>query len=142
MSDSFAGCPVIVTGGTRGIGKGIAAAFVSAGANVLITGRDADAGHQVTEDLNHIGNGTCRFLKADVAHRDSADRMVEYALETLGGIQVLCANAGIYPSKTLDDMTDDDLDQVIGTNLKGNIFSVQACIPALAASGQGRIILI
>lgn len=141
MSKSFAGTAVIVTGGTRGIGKGIAAAFVSAGANVLITGRDANVGHRVIEALNHIGNGTCRFLQADVAHRDSANRMVEYALETLGGIQVLCANAGIYPSKSLNDMTEDDLDQVVGTNLKGNVFSVQACIPALAASGQGRIIL-
>ena len=59
----------------------------------------------------------------------------------LGGIDVLCANAGIFPYARLADMTDADIDQVLGTNLKGCILSVQACLPALAASGRGRVIL-
>ena len=54
---------------------------------------------------------------------------------------MLCANAGIFPDKPLADMTDEDIDNVLGTNLSGCILSVQACLPALAASGHGRVIL-
>ena len=59
----------------------------------------------------------------------------------MGGIDVLCANAGVFPEARLADMTEADIDEVIGTNLKGSILSVQACLPALAASGHGRVIL-
>jgi 3-oxoacyl-[acyl-carrier protein] reductase len=63
------------------------------------------------------------------------------AQERLGGLDVLCANAGIFPDGRLEDLTEDDLDQVFGVNLKGTILSVQACLPALARSGRGRVIL-
>src|SRR4029077_6356136 len=63
------------------------------------------------------------------------------ARERLGGIDVLCANAGIFPDSPLEDLTERDLDQVIGTNLKGPILSVQACVPALAESGRGRVVI-
>ena len=67
--------------------------------------------------------------------------MAQTAADRLGGIDVLCANAGIFPEARLADMTEADIDEVIGTNLKGSILSVQACLPALAASGRGRVIL-
>ncbi len=54
---------------------------------------------------------------------------------------MLCANAGIFPDSRLADMTEEDLDQVLGVNLKGTVFSVQACLPELARSGRGRVIL-
>ncbi|HEY2129965.1 MAG TPA: SDR family oxidoreductase, partial [Streptosporangiaceae bacterium] len=57
------------------------------------------------------------------------------------GIDVLCANAGIFPEARLADMTDEDIDTVLGTNLRGSILSVQACLPALTASGHGRVVL-
>ena len=61
--------------------------------------------------------------------------------QRLGGVDVLCANAGIFPDARLEDLTEDDLDQVFGVNLKGTFLSVQACLPALTASGHGRVIL-
>jgi 3-oxoacyl-[acyl-carrier protein] reductase len=67
--------------------------------------------------------------------------MAATAVERLGGIDVLCANAGIFPDAKLSDMTEADIDRVLGTNLRGTILSVQACLPALAASGRGRVIL-
>src|SRR6516164_7703063 len=63
------------------------------------------------------------------------------AAERFGGIDVLCANAGIFPAAPLAEMTDEEIDGVLGTNLRGTILSVQACLPALAASGRGRVIL-
>jgi 3-oxoacyl-[acyl-carrier protein] reductase len=137
---SLAGRGVIVTGGTRGIGKGIARVFASRGARVLITGRDEAAAKAATADLSADG-ADVSYLLADVSLRSDCARMAEVAADRLGGISVLCANAGIFPEARLADMTDEDIDTVLGTNLRGNILSVQACLPALAASGHGRVVL-
>jgi 3-oxoacyl-[acyl-carrier protein] reductase len=67
--------------------------------------------------------------------------MAAIAQERLGGIDVLCANAGIFPDARLEDLAEADLDQVIDTNLKGTVLTVQACLPALKASGRGRVIV-
>ena len=140
MFTSIAGRAVVVTGGTRGIGKGIARVFASNGARVLITGRDEDAAKATAAELAAAG-GDVSYLLADVSVRADCARMAEVAADRLGGIDVLCANAGIFPEARLADMTDADIDTVLGTNLRGSILSVQACLPALAASGHGRVVL-
>jgi len=144
MFTSLAGRVVVVTGGTRGIGRGIAAVFARNGARVLITGRDTDTARQAAEELDALAArpGEVSFVAADVSSREDCRRMAAVATERLGGIDVLCANAGIFPSARLADITEDTVDQVLGTNLKGTVFSVQACLPALARSGRGRVILI
>jgi 3-oxoacyl-[acyl-carrier protein] reductase len=58
-----------------------------------------------------------------------------------GGLDVLCANAGVYPSARMEDMTEADIDAIFATNVKGSILMVRACTPALERSGRGRIIL-
>src|SRR5215471_16753236 len=141
MFTSIAGRAVVVTGGTRGIGKGIASVFARNGAKVLITGRDADAARSAADELSaqaaHAEKpGEVSFVLADVASREDCRRMAAIAQERFGGIDVLCANAGIFPDASLEDLTEEDLDQVLGTNLKGTILSVQACLPALVASGR------
>src|SRR5262249_41859547 len=78
---------------------------------------------------------------ADVSVREDCQRIAAAAAERYGGIDVLCANAGIFPAAPLAEMTDENIDEVLGTNLRGTILSVQACLPALAASGHGRVIL-
>jgi 3-oxoacyl-[acyl-carrier protein] reductase len=130
----------VVTGATRGIGKGIARVFAGAGARVLIAGRDADAAKAAVAELS-AGGAEVSHVLADVSRRADCQRIAATAAERLGGIDVLCANAGIFPDASLEDLTEDDLDQVFGTNLKGTILSVQACLPALAASGRGRVVL-
>jgi 3-oxoacyl-[acyl-carrier protein] reductase len=143
MFTSIAGRAVVVTGGTRGIGKGIASVFARNGAKVLITGRDAEAARAAAEDLQAAAAepGEVSYVLADVSSREDNRRVAAIAQERLGGVDVLCANAGIFPDASLEDLTEDDLDQVFGVNLKGTILSVQACLPALAASGRGRVIL-
>ncbi len=139
MFTSIQGRAVVVTGGTRGIGKGIAAVFARSGARVLITGRDEQAAKACVADLSGVAEVS--YLLADVSRREDCGRMAAAAAERLGGIDVLCANAGIFPDARLAEMTDADIDNVLGINLKGCILSVQACIPALAASGRGRVII-
>jgi 3-oxoacyl-[acyl-carrier protein] reductase len=137
MFTSIAGRAVVVTGGTRGIGKGIASVFARNGARVLITGRDDELGRTAADELP----GEVSFLQADTALREDCRRMAGIAEERLGGVDVLCANAGIFPDSRLEDMSEDDLDAVLAVNLKGTILAVQACLPALRRSGRGRVIL-
>jgi 3-oxoacyl-[acyl-carrier protein] reductase len=113
---SVAGRAVVVTGGTRGIGKGIARVFAQAGARILIVGRNAEAGSETAKELS-LGERDISFLAADVATREGCTLMASIAVERLGGIDILCANAGIFPEKRLADMSDDDLDLVLDTNL-------------------------
>jgi 3-oxoacyl-[acyl-carrier protein] reductase len=146
MFTSIAGRAVVVTGGTRGIGKGIASVFARNGAKVLITGRDAETARRSADELHAQAlaaeePGEVSFVLANVASREDCRRMAAIAQERLGGIDVLCANAGIFPDGRLEELTEEDLDQVFGTNLKGTVLSVQACLTALAASGHGRVIL-
>jgi 3-oxoacyl-[acyl-carrier protein] reductase len=140
MFTSIAGRAVVVTGGTRGIGKGIASVFARNGAKVLITGRDSDVARTAAEELSADG-AEVTFIQADVSDREDCRRMAANAIERLGGIDILCANAGVFPDSRLADMTEETLDQVLGINLKGTVFSVQACLPALQRSGHGRVIL-
>jgi 3-oxoacyl-[acyl-carrier protein] reductase len=58
-----------------------------------------------------------------------------------GGIDVLCANAGIFPAAKLGDLTPESWDEVLGTNLKGTFFTVKTCLPAMKAQRKGRIVL-
>jgi 3-oxoacyl-[acyl-carrier protein] reductase len=67
--------------------------------------------------------------------------MADTVVDAFGGLDVLCANAGIFPDAPLQTMTPDQLTEVLDVNVKGNIYSVQACLDALIASGRGRIIL-
>jgi 3-oxoacyl-[acyl-carrier protein] reductase len=67
--------------------------------------------------------------------------MAAAAIESFGGIDIVCANAGIFPAAHLADMSEADLDLVLDTNVKGTILTVQACLPALITSGRGRVIL-
>ncbi|GAA3386127.1 3-oxoacyl-ACP reductase FabG [Cryptosporangium minutisporangium] len=137
MFTSLAGRSVVVTGGSRGIGKGIARVFANAGASVLIVGRNLEGAKAAADELG----GTVSAIAADIATADGCRRVAAAAVERHGGIDVLCANAGIFPDRKLADLTEADVDEVFGTNVKGTIFAVQACTPALAASGHGRVIL-
>jgi 3-oxoacyl-[acyl-carrier protein] reductase len=137
MLTSIKGRSVVVTGGSKGIGKGIAGVFARQGARVLVVARNGEAAQAVAQE---IGNGAIGF-SADVTDQDSVKAMAQAAADAFGGIDVLCANAGIFPQKPLEEMEVADWDLVMNTNLKGNFLSVKACIPWLKKSGEGRIVL-
>lgn len=141
MFTSLAGRSAIVTGATKGIGKGIARVMALAGADVMITGRNQDDAERTVAELASLGSGKTAFFIGDVANRDSCDAMAQAALDSFGRIDIVCANAGIFPAAHLGDMSEADLDLVLDTNVKGTILTVQACLPALIASGRGRVIL-
>ena len=134
------GRAVVVTGGSKGIGRGIAEVFAGAGARVLIAARDETALTRTAAELRAAG-GTVEQVAVDVSRPEGCARMAEVALDRFGGIDVLCANAGIFPEKPLAELTEADLDSVLGVNVKGTVFAVTACLEALAASGSGRVVV-
>jgi 3-oxoacyl-[acyl-carrier protein] reductase len=140
MFNSLQGRSAIVTGGSKGIGRGIAETFAAAGINVMVTARnEADLDVTVSALAQHPGK--ISGLSADVSSPDDCRRVVETAVERHGGLDIVCANAGIFPSGRLEELTPDDIDEVIAVNFKGTVFIVQAALSALTASGHGRVIV-
>ena len=137
MTQSLKGRSAVVTGGSKGIGKGIARVLANAGARVAIVARHADQAEAAAKEIGHGAFG----LAGDVTSMASMEKVMKTVAEKNGGLDVLCANAGIFPPAKLEEMTSEQWDEVVDTNLKGTFHSVKAAIPYLKTSDQGRIVL-
>jgi 3-oxoacyl-[acyl-carrier protein] reductase len=140
MLQPIAGRVAIVTGGSRGIGKGIARTLARHGVRVLIASRGEDAARAVVDEIRSSG-GTAEHVTADISAPDDVPRIADAALEHFGGIDILCSNAGIFPPRSLRELTAAEIDEVFNVNLRGTMLVVKACLPALERSGHGRVIL-
>ena len=138
---SLAGKSVLVTGGSKGIGRGIASVFATADAHVAVGARSRADIDATVAALDGLGSGKVIGVAVDVSDRVSCTAMADAVVEAFGGLDVLCANAGIFPDAPLQTMTPDQLTEVLDVNVKGTVYSVQACLDALIASGRGRIVL-
>lgn len=138
---SMADKSVLVTGGSKGIGRGIAEVFATAGAHVAIAARSQQGLDSAVAALDGLGTGKVLGVTADVSDPDSCTAMAQAVVAEFGGLDVLCANAGIFPEAPLQTITPAQLAEVLDVNVKGTIYSVQACLEALIASGRGRVIL-
>jgi 3-oxoacyl-[acyl-carrier protein] reductase len=141
---SIAGRSVIVTGASKGIGKGIARVFANHGAKVLIVSRDLAQAEEAAAEIRAsmgAGGGIASAVAADVSSAEDSARMARTAMERHGGIDIVCCNAGIFPAARLGEISVADWDQVLDINLKGTFLTVNACLPGLKARGKGRIIV-
>jgi 3-oxoacyl-[acyl-carrier protein] reductase len=137
MEHSVTGRSVVVTGGSKGIGKGIARVFAGAGARVAVLSRHRDEGAAAAAEF---GQGAIA-VAGDVTDEASLAAAFAEVAQAFGGIDVLCANAGIFPPNKLEEMSGDDWDLVSDTNLKGTFLTVKAALPHLKKSDQGRIVI-
>lgn len=140
MLTSIAGKACIVTGGSKGIGKGIARVFAAKGAKVMIMARGTDDAEKTASEIKANG-GTVAIFSGNVAVWDDVAAMVEATAGLFGSVDILCANAGIFPQAKMVDMSADDWDQVMAVNLKSAFLAVKAVIPAFEQAGSGRVIL-
>src|SRR5882672_273103 len=111
MLTSVEGKSVVVTGASKGIGKGIARIFARNGARVLVVARHADEAEAAAKE---IGHGATAFA-ADVTKLPEIEAMAKAAAARNGGIDVLCANAGIFPQARIEEMSPEQWDEVLAT---------------------------
>ena len=137
MLTSIAGKSVVVTGASKGIGKGIARVFARNGAKVTIVARHRAEAKAAAKELG----GDASAAIADVTNLAELEEMAKSAARRNGGIDVLCANAGSFPQARIEDMLPEQWDAVLATNLKGTFLAVKACVPYLKKSAAGRIVI-
>lgn len=125
----------VVTGGARGIGRGIGTVLASEGATVVVVDVEAELGDAVAAELGGLA------VSADVTDRGSVEAMAARVLEELGRIDIACANAGAYPFADLAELDDQTWEHVMDLNVGGALRTVQACLPAMLARRYGRIVL-
>jgi 3-oxoacyl-[acyl-carrier protein] reductase len=130
----------LVTGGTRGIGRAIAAAFSSLGVDVAITGRDAARVAEAAQELSRDAPRTVKGVAMDVADRDAVDSAVKALVQERGRIDILVNNAGIARDNLLMRMKPDDWESVIATNVNGLYYCSQAVLRPMIRQRGGRII--
>jgi 3-hydroxybutyrate dehydrogenase len=131
----------LVTGSTSGIGLGIARAFASAGASVVINGfgKPEEINHTI-EGLQKETGATAVYSAADMTRPDEISMMVNLALETFGHLDILVNNAGIFHVGSIDQVPAEKWDAVVAINLSSAFHTIRLTLPAMRRQGGGRII--
>ena len=109
---------IVVTGATRGLGRGFALGLAAAGARLVINGTNAALAEEVTEEIRATG-GTVEPVVGSVADDSLAERLISTCVDRFGGIDSVVNNAGIVRDRTLMNMTPEEFDEVIAVNLRG-----------------------
>ena len=130
----------IVTGAARGIGRGIASILAAEGARVVIADVDAAGAEEVAAALR-VESLDAIAVETDVTDRVAVDALAAGVVAEHGRLDVLAANAGIYPSAELLAIDDAEWDRVMDINVKGALRAAQACLPAMLDRRYGRIVL-
>jgi 3-oxoacyl-[acyl-carrier protein] reductase len=129
----------IVTGAGGGLGVGICQALAAAGAKVACVGRTQESIDKTARLVTEQG-GTAVAVVCDVSDQAQVRAMVAEVADRFGGIDILINNAAIYPRREWTEITRQEWDDVLGTNLTGYFLCAQAAFPHIKANGHGRII--
>jgi NAD(P)-dependent dehydrogenase (short-subunit alcohol dehydrogenase family) len=135
------GMTALITGGSKGIGYGIAESLIKEGVNVAFTGRKAADVDTAAQNLAQIGPGKAIGLVADVRDFEAQKAVVTKTLETFGRLDVLIANAGVGHFAPITSLSPEQWQETIDTNLTGVFYSVKAALDPLVAA-QGYFISI
>jgi NAD(P)-dependent dehydrogenase (short-subunit alcohol dehydrogenase family) len=134
----------VVTGGARGIGRGIAARFVGDGVHVVIADRDLAAARETAVKLTTAATsgGRAEAVELDVTAEGAIDAVIEGVAADVGRLDIFIANAGIGGRAPFLDLTDELWDRILGVNLRGAFFGVRAAGRAMRAFGNGGRIVV
>ncbi|MDA0178517.1 MULTISPECIES: SDR family oxidoreductase [Mesoflavibacter] len=125
----------LITGGSKGIGYGIAYALMQQGVNVAITSRSVASAEKAAEQLNaNVSSAKAIGLEADVRQLESQQKAVKTTLDTFGQLDIVIANAGLGHFGSIEDLTSQQWNEVIDTNLTGVFNSIKASVDALKAT--------
>src|SRR5215472_6608111 len=134
----------LVTGGTRGIGRGIVEMLAREGAAVAFTGRSEDRGREVESGV-HAAGGRVKYIRADNAHEDQIARAVRAAVDEFGSLSTLVNNAisddaGSGKDTHVDTVDDQTFDHIMRIALKGTLWAAKHAIPEMRKAGGGSIV--
>jgi NAD(P)-dependent dehydrogenase (short-subunit alcohol dehydrogenase family) len=129
----------IITGAGQGIGRAIAIALSIRDTRVVIADVNGPIASKVQEEIQSVGKKALA-IEVDVSSEQAVTLMIKRTQEEFGTIDVLINNAGIYPSTTIEELTNQSWDQVIGTNLTGPFLCSRAAVPIMLEKKKGRII--
>jgi glucose 1-dehydrogenase len=135
----LSGKVAVITGAARGIGRACAERFLSDGCKVVISDVDGDNLAKTAGELGRPDD--LRTIVCDVAKRADVDRLVATAVKEFGRIDIMVNNAGVARNQEFLDITETDFDEIIGINLKGAFFGVQAAAKQMVAQGGGGVII-
>jgi len=135
----LSGKVAVVTGGSRGIGFGIAQALAGAGATIVIAATNVDQSADAVKQLEASG-ATAVSVPTDVSDPDAAQALVDETVGQFGRLDILVNNAGINIIKRPEDLTPDEWHQVLAVNLDGPFLCSRAAYPAMKAGGGGKVI--
>jgi NAD(P)-dependent dehydrogenase (short-subunit alcohol dehydrogenase family) len=129
----------LVTGSTSGIGKGIAAHFASLGAQVMVHGREVEAGERLVSEIKKRG-GRADFHRGDVADEQGCRELVRATVDRFGGVDILVNNAASTARNELESTTVEFWDRMMAINLRAPFILIQAALPSMKSRGGGSII--
>lgn len=130
----------IVTGGTSGMGKATALLFAREGAAVMISGRDENRGHAVVKEIEEQG-GKAVFVSGDIKAFETNQHLVETAVQTFGGLDIIFPNAGLLGLGSVTALSLDLWHETINTNLSAVFYLAKAAIPEMLKRGSGSMVV-
>jgi NAD(P)-dependent dehydrogenase (short-subunit alcohol dehydrogenase family) len=136
----LSGRSVLLTGGSRGLGKAMASAMVHAGADIMIVGRDAATLARAANEMKRTSDGKVEYAAGDLTVRRDLDTIVDSALTSLGKIDILVNNAGSYLGEPLIEINDANWDHLLELNLTSAMRLTRAIAPGMIERKWGRII--
>jgi meso-butanediol dehydrogenase/(S,S)-butanediol dehydrogenase/diacetyl reductase len=139
LSERLLGKISFVTGGGRGIGRGICLALAKAGSDVVVSDIILENAESVRDEVKDLGRDALS-IKVDVADRDSIERGIKHALDEFNRIDILVNNAGVIKQAPVHELTEEDWDLVVGVNAKGIFLCSKAVIPHRMGKKSGRIV--
>lgn len=134
------GKTVLITGGSKGIGKGCAKVFCNAGAHVVICSRNSFEGEEAAAEISRITGGDCRFIAADISKQADVKELIDATVKAHGKLDCLINNAGYYmEEKPLDELTLKEMQDIFAVNFFGLFLCCKYALPFLRKS-KGSII--
>lgn len=131
---------IVVTGGSRGIGKCLVENFAKAGYNVILNyNKSKKQAEQIKNEL--AGQGIkIEIFKADISKREEVKKLIKFAIKNMGNIDILINNAGIAKLQMFQDVTEEDWNEMMDTNLKSIYYTIQEVLPSMIQKKAGCII--
>jgi len=140
-NNSLEGKIAVVTGASKGIGKGVALTLAGQGADVILAARNQSQLDEVASEIEGMGR-RAKAVCVDVTSKEQIDDMMQKAVPEFGGVDIFVNNAGVTVMKRITDTSHEDINRIIDTNLKGAMFFLQNAGKLMTRQGRGGSIVI